>query len=135
MARIVLTEAQFKDFTRKLLNEERKKEFTKKILKEAIEETDIYAEQSKREIAIFVSGLENGNGIVDDKCAAVPYPEEDEYKNDEPSRFIVYEFDNQGYLRDDGYSIQHIKIPGVVERQIRNLIYNNYGVTVPDQYA
>ena len=134
MARIVLSERQFKDYARKLLKEEQKKQFTKKVLNEALAEIDVYKEQSSREIQIFLQGLENGSAIVDDKQAAVPYPEEGEYENDEPSRWIVYEFDNPGYIRDDGFSIQHIQLNGDLDRRIQNAIYNNYGVTVPDPY-
>ena len=135
MAKIILNEQQFKDYMRIVLKEERKNTYLKKLINEALEETDVYAEQAAREISVFIRGLENGSAFVDEKCAAVPYPEEDEYANEEPSRYIVYEFENQGYLRDDGFSNQHVKIPGATERRIQNLIYNNYGVTVPDSYS
>ena len=135
MARIVLTEQQFKNYMRRVLNEERKEDYAKKIIKEALEEMDVYQEQSSREVQIFFQGLENGSAVVDEKAAAVPYSEEGEYENDEPSRWIVYEYDNPGYIRDDGFSIQHIKLTGDMDRRIQNAIYNNYGVTVPDPYA
>lgn len=38
MARIVLTEQQFKDYCRMLLKEDRKKEYVKEVLKESMEE-------------------------------------------------------------------------------------------------
>lgn len=135
MARIVLTEQQFKDYCRIILKEQRKTDYAKKIINEALSETDVYKEQMIREIQIFLQGLESGQAIVDDKQAAVPYPESGEYENEEPTRWIVYEYDNQGYLRDDGFSIQHVKLPGDFDRRIQNAIYNNYGVTVPDPYA
>ena len=135
MARIVLSEQQFKDYCRMVLKEERKEQYLKKIISEALEETDVYKEQSLREVQIFLQGLENGNAVVDDRQAAVPYPEDGEYENDEPTRWIAYEYDNPGYIRDDGFSIQHIQLPGDTERRIQNALYNDYGVTVPDPYA
>jgi len=38
MARIVLTEQQFKDYCRRLLKEDRKKEYVKKLLNESLQE-------------------------------------------------------------------------------------------------
>lgn len=135
MAKIILSEQQFKDYMRIVLKEERKMSYLKNLINEAIGETDVYAEQSDREVSLFIRGLENGSAFVDEKCAAVPYPEDDEYANEEPSRWIVYEYEHQGYLRDDGFSMQHVKLPQGMDRKIQNLIYNNYGVTVPDSYG
>lgn len=134
MAKIILTEAQFKDYTRMLLKEERKAQFTDKVIREVLSEMDVYKEQMLREIQIFLLGLENGQALVDDKQAAVPYPEDGEYENDEPTRWIVYEYDNPGYLRDDGFSIQYVPVEGKLKIRIENAIYNKYGVTVPEQY-
>ena len=134
MAKIWLTEQQFKDYCRIMLNEERKADFTKKILNEALAEMDVYQNQNQLEIANFLRGLENGSAMVDTESAAVPYPEEDEYANDEPSRWIVYDFSDPGHLRDDGYSMQHIPIPADTQLKIKNLIYNNFGITVPDEF-
>ena len=131
MPRIILSEQQFKDYCRLILKEDRKRQ----LVNEALAETDVYKEQSLREIQIFLQGLESGRAMVDATQAAVPYPEDGEYENDEPTRWIVYEFDNPGYIRDDGFSIQHIQLPSDFDRRIQNAIYNNYGVTVPDPYA
>jgi hypothetical protein len=134
MAKIILTEAQFKDYTRMLLKEERKAQFTDKVIREVLSEMDVYKEQMLREIQIFLLGLENRQALVDDKQAAVPYPEIGEYENDEPTRWIVYEYDHPGYLRDDGFSIQYIPVAEKLKIRIENAIYNKYGVTVPEEY-
>lgn len=42
MAKIILTEAQFKDYTRMLLKEERKAQFTDKVIREVLSEMDVY---------------------------------------------------------------------------------------------
>lgn len=72
--------------------------------------------------------------MVDSESAAVPYPEEGEYVGDETNRWIVYDFNDPGHLRDDGYSMQHIHLTPEIQTRIKNLIYNNFGVTVPDEF-
>ena len=48
MARIVLTEQQFKNYMRRVLNEERKEDYAKKIIKEALESTQKASDEKEK---------------------------------------------------------------------------------------
>ena len=101
----------------------------KESIKYVINESDIYAQQDQREIALFLQGMENGRGDCDENQAWVQYPEDETNEND--PRYIVYEFNNPEYLRDDHYSHQHIPL-GSSKRAVRNAIENNLGIRLPD---
>ena len=107
-----------------------------RIVKESINyvlnETDVYAQQDQYEISLFLQGLQQGRGEAMEDSVWVRYPDEETNEND--PRYICYDFDNPGYLRDDHYSRQHIPL-GTSKREVRNAIENNLGIRLPDDPA
>ncbi len=84
---------------------------------------DIYVQQAMEELRIFIDGLKSGRAYVDDNMAMVQYEESED--ND---RWIVFEFNNPDYLRDDNFSIQHMKLSSTGKNKILNLLQDKYGV-------
>ena len=97
-----------------------------------LNEMDVYAQQDQYEISLFLQGLQQGRGEAMEDSVWVRYPEEETNEND--PRYICYDFDNPGYLRDDHYSRQHIPL-GTSKREVRNAIENNLGIRLPDDPA
>ena len=65
MARIVLTEQQFKDYCRRLLKEDRKKEYVKKLLNESLQEDT--------ELASLCNNIEEEFGLKEYEKAYAEY--------------------------------------------------------------
>jgi len=89
---------------------------------------DIYVQQAMEELRIFFDGLKSGKAIVDNDMVMVPYTESED--ND---RYIVYEFNNPNYLRDDNFSIQHMKLSSSGKNKILNFLQDKYGIRLNDE--